>query len=277
MSKVNLFSKISVHIVLIVGAIISAFPLFWVVKSAFTPISEIFNYPPELFPSNFSIISFGILFDKIPYLRIILNSLLIAVTYTFITVIISSMVGFGFAKYREAPGARVLFIVVLASIMVPFQTLAISLFLYIANLGWVNSYQGVIAPMIANGFTAFMMTQFMEGFPDEILEAARVDGCNDFHAFWAVVMPVMAPAVGGLAILQFVFSLNDFFWPLLVLSDTEMYTIPVALGSFVVQQAVVPYDAISAAITIATVPMVLAFILAQKQFISGLTMGALKE
>jgi lactose/L-arabinose transport system permease protein len=269
-------SFITVHAVLIIGAIISIGPLYWVVKSSFTPLADIFKYPPELLPLTFSVDSYPRLLAAVPFFRNIFNSLFIATIYTTLTVLLSSMVGFGFSRYRKAPGANILFIIVLASIMVPFQTVAISLFVYIAKLGWVNTYQGVIIPLIANGFSAFMMTQFMMGFPDEVLDAARIDGCNDLRAFWAVVMPVMRPAVGAVAVLQFVHSLNDFFWPLLVLSEKKMYTIPVVMGSFAVQQAVVPYDIIAAGITLATVPMVIAFIFAQKQFISGLTMGATK-
>jgi ABC-type glycerol-3-phosphate transport system permease component len=267
---------VAVHGVLIVGALASVFPLYWVVKSSFTPLADIFSFPPELVPSRFTFDNYRALFDAAPFLRNLLNSLVVALVYTVVVVALSAMVGFGFAKYRQAPGARILFLIMLASIMVPFETLAISLFVTIARLEWVNTYQGLIIPLVANGFAAFMMTQFMESMPGEILDAARIDGCNDLRAFWTVVVPIMRPALGALATLQFVHSWNNFFWPLLVLNREEMYTVPVVLGSFVVQQAVVPYHVIVTGITVATVPMVVFFLLGQRQFIAGLTMGAFK-
>lgn len=266
-----------VHAMLIVGAVLSILPLYWVLKSSFTPLADIFTFPPELFPSTFTLENYPRLLERAPFLRNMFNSLVVATAYTAATVVISSLVGFGFAKYPKAPGAEALLIVVLASIMVPFQTLALSLFVYISKLGWASTYQGLVIPLLANGFSAFMMTQFMKNVPDEILDAARIDGCNDFRAFWSVVLPIMRPALGALAVFQFVYSWNNFFWPLLVLYREEMYTVPVMLGSFVVQQAVVPYDIIAAGITLASVPMIIAFLLGQKQFIAGLTMGALKE
>jgi ABC-type glycerol-3-phosphate transport system permease component len=270
-------SSLTIHSVLIVGAILSVFPLYWVIKSSFTPIAEIFTYPPQLFPIHFTLTAYPELLEAVPFGRNMLNSLIVALIYTVLTVILSAMVGFGFAKYRKAPGANILFFIVLASIMVPFQTMALSLFVHIARLDWVNSYQGLIIPLMANGFSAFLMTQFMESFPDEILDAARMDGSNDLRAFFMIVLPVMRPAMGAVAVLQFVHSWNDFFWPLIVLTQEKMYTVPVVLGSFAVQQAVVPYHIIAAGITLATVPMILVFLLAQKQFIAGLTLGALKS
>lgn len=269
-------NSVGVHILLILGTIVFAGPLYWVLKSSFTPLADLFSFPPKLLPTNFTFENYPLLLEHAPFIRNMFNSVVVAVLYTLATVILSSMVGFGFAKYRKAPGATVLFIIMLASIMVPFQTLALSLFLYISKLQWANTYQGLVIPLMANGFSAFMMTQFMQGMPDDILDASRIDGCNEFTAFWRVVLPIMRPALGALAVLQFVHSWNNFFWPMLVLSKQEMYTVPVVLGSFVVQQALVPYHIIVTGITVATVPMLLVFILAQKQFIAGLTMGAFK-
>jgi len=265
-----------IYLVLIIGAVIFIGPLLWVAKSSFTPLADIFTYPPQLIPKQFTFENYGLLLEAVPFIRNMFNSLVIAVLYTVTSVVLSAMVGFGFAKYPKAPGANVLFVIMLASVMVPFQTLAIPLFVYIAKLGWINTYHGVAIPLMAQGFAAFMMTQFMKGFPSELLDAARIDGCNDFTAFWRIVIPVMRPALGALAILQFVHSWNDFFWPLLVLSQKEMYTVPVVLGSFVAQQALVPYHIIVTGIVVATIPMIIVFVLAQKQFIAGLTMGAFK-
>ena len=272
----QVLASIGAYLVLIIGAIIFIGPLLWVAKSSLTPRADIFTFPPELFPKNFTLINYPLLFEAAPFLRNMFNSLVVAVFYTVTSVLITSLVGFGFAKYQRAPGANILFIIMLVSIMVPFQTLALPLFVYIARLGWVNTYQGLVIPLMAHGFAGFMMTQFMRGFPSELLDAARIDGCNDFTAFWRVVLPVMRPALGALAVLQFVHSWNDFFWPLLVLTREEMYTIPVVLGSFVVQQALVPYHIIVAGIVVASVPMIIVFLFAQKQFIAGLTMGAFK-
>jgi ABC-type glycerol-3-phosphate transport system permease component len=270
-------ASLGVHTILIIGAILSVGPLYWVVKSSFTPIADIFTYPPELIPMSFSWDGYIRLFASVPFLQNMGNSVLVATIYTGLTVFLSSLVGFGFAKFQKAPGAKVLFFIVLTSIMVPFQTLALSLFVHIARLQWVNTYQGLIIPLMANGFSAFLMTQFMQSFPDEILDAARIDGCTYLRAFIAVVLPLVRPALGAVAVLQFIHSWNDFFWPLIVLTEEKMYTVPVVLGSFAVQQAVVPYDMIAAGITLASVPMVIVFLFAQKQFIAGLTLGAIKS
>ena len=273
----KLFFLIIIYATLIIGGIVSIGPLYWVFKSSFTSIDKIFTYPPDLIPIDLTFEPYPKLFLEVPFWRNMFNSLFVGLIYTFVTVFLSSLVGFGFAKFKRAPGSSILFFIVLASMMVPFQTFALSLFVHIAHLNWVNTYQGLIVPLIANGFSAFLMTQFMKNFPDEIVDASRIDGCSYFIAFFKVVLPVMRPAIGAVAILQFVHSWNDFFWPLIVLTREEMYTLPVILGSFAVQQAVVPYDIIAAAITLATIPMVIVILFAQKQFISGLTMGAVKS
>ena len=176
----KLFFLIIIYATLIIGGIISIGPLYWVFKSSFTSIDKIFTYPPDLIPIDLTFEAYPKLFLEVPFWRNMFNSLFVGLIYTFVTVFLSSLVGFGFAKFKRAPGSSILFFIVLASMMVPFQTFALSLFVHIAHLNWVNTYQGLIVPLIANGFSAFLMTQFMKNFPDEIVDASRIDGCSYF-------------------------------------------------------------------------------------------------
>nr|WP_244984573.1 carbohydrate ABC transporter permease [Actinomadura citrea] len=184
------------------------------------------------------------------------------------------MCGYALAKYRFR-GRRLLLGAVLATMMIPFQVLLVPLFQMMASLGWVDTYQAVILPFLANSFGIFLMRQAFLGFPDELIESARIDGAGDLRIFYRVVLPVVRPQFGALVIFTFMTQWNAFLWPLLMLNTEDKYTAPVALYTLI-GQSHVDYSGLILGSFLATLPLMLIFFLFQKQFVSGLLGGAVK-
>ncbi|TDD96365.1 carbohydrate ABC transporter permease [Actinomadura rubrisoli] len=236
--------------------------------------SELFASPPPLVPGGRLLHNLVELQHSIGFGRVMFNSVAIAVVYTALSSLISAMCGYALAKYRFR-GRRVLLGVVLATMMIPFQVLLVPLFQMMASLGWVDSYQAVILPFLANSFGIFLMRQAFLGFPDELIESARLDGAGDLRIFYRIVLPVVRPQFGALIIFTFMTQWNAFLWPLLMLNTEEKYTAPVALYTLI-GQSHVDYAGLILGSFLATLPLMLVFFLFQKQFVSGLLGGAVK-
>lgn len=262
------------YAILTVGAVVSLFPFYWMLVSSFKTTGSIWNYPPEFYTLHPTFANYANVFIGTNYLRQFFNSLLVAVGYTFLSLFFSSLGGFAFAKYTF-PGKSVLFYVLLGTMMVPFQVTLIPLFVVMAHLGWINTYQSVIVPFAANAFGVFLMRQNITAIPFELLDAARIDGCSEFTIYYRVVVPNIKPAFGALGVLSFLSSWNDFLWPLIVLQSDKMMTLPVAIA---LMQGLdfADYGKIMAASVVATAPIVVAFLLATEHFTSGALAGSLK-
>ena len=193
-----------------------------------------------------------------------------------VTVIFSAMAGYGFAKFTFR-GQRLMFFFVLAMITVPFQILIVPLYVQVYNYGWADTYAGLIIPGIMNAFGVFMMRQFAYSLPDELLDAARIDGAGELRIFWRIVLPLLAPASASLAVIIFLFSWNNFLWPLIVIRSQQLQTVPVGMTVFTAPHNGQPQWAVSMAVsTLATLPVALLFIFFQRYFVAGLTMSGLK-
>ncbi|HVU10031.1 MAG TPA: carbohydrate ABC transporter permease, partial [Phototrophicaceae bacterium] len=191
------------------------FPIFFMVTSSFKGENEIFATPIHLLPQDFQgIDKYIAAFSQIPLARFFFNSFLMASIDVIVTVIFSAMAGYGFAKFKFR-GQRFLFFCVLATITVPFQILIVPLYIQVYNYGWADTYAGLIIPGIMNAFGVFMMRQFCYAIPDELLDAARIDGAGELRIFWQIVLPLLAPASASLAVIIFLFSWNNFLWPLI--------------------------------------------------------------
>lgn len=266
--------RLLVILLLIVGAVVSIFPFYWMVIASTHTTADLFSSPPPFLPGSNLIANLASLEDSVGFTRVLANSIGIAVVYTVLSSMVSAMCGYGLAKYRFR-GRGILLGVVLATMMIPFQVLLVPLFQMMASMGWIDSYQSVILPMLANAFGIFLMRQAFLGFPDDLIESGRLDGASDLKIFYRIVLPSARPQLGALVIFTFMTQWNSFIWPLLMLNTEDMYTVPVALNTMV-GLTHVDYSGLMLGSLIATLPLMIVFIIFQKQFISGLLGGALK-
>jgi multiple sugar transport system permease protein len=259
------------------AALVFAFPLWFMVTSAFKAEPEIQAIPIHWLPHDFQgLAQFRLAGEIAPLWLYFTNSMAFSLVHVAGTVFFGAMAGFGFAKYRF-PGRTILFLLVISTLMVPFQILVVPLFIEIKYFGWENSYAGLILPGLINAFGVFMMRQYAEQLPDELLEAARVDGASEPYIFLRIVLPLLAPALVSLGIMVFIWSWGAFLWPLVVVQDRSLYVLSVGLSSYVQAYNSEPtWGAAMAASTIATLPIACLFIFLQRYFIKGLTAAAVK-
>ena len=268
-------ARFTIWIVIAIGAAISLVPFLWMVLVASHKTSDIFLTPPPISIGNQFSHTWTRLTTQHGFTRSIVNSLLLASVYTALSSAISAMCGFGLAKYRFK-GRGLILGLILMTIMVPFQVLLVPLFQMMASLHWIDSYQAVILPFVANAFGIFMMRQGFLKFPDEILEAARIDGASEFYTFYRIVLPVVRPQLAAVVIYTFISQWNAFIWPLLMLNSEEKYTIPLVLSSMI-GLSHVDYAGIMLGAFVSTLPLLALFTVFQKQLVAGLVGGAVKE
>ena len=253
------------------------FPIYFMVSSSFKAENEIFAAPPHWVPHDFQgLDNYRLGFELIPLGRFFFNSALMATIDVVVTVFFSAMAGYGFAKFNFR-GRRWMFYFVLATIAVPFQILVVPLFIQMRAFGWDDTYAGLIVPGIMNAFGVLMMRQFAYGIPDELLDAARIDGASEPRIFLQVVFPLLASASASLAIIIFLFSWNNFLWPLIVIRTELLQTLPVGLTVFTQPHTDQPRWAVAMAVsTLATLPVALLFVFFQRYFVEGLVLSGLK-
>ncbi|PRY02566.1 carbohydrate ABC transporter permease [Allonocardiopsis opalescens] len=252
------------------------FPLVWALFSSFKQRSDLFGYPPTLIPADPTVLNYVSLFERYPFVSWFLVSTVIAVVSTVITVFVCSLAGFGFAKY-EFRGKRALFDIMFSSMAIPFAVIVVPLFIMLAKTGLAQPWFALIVPWVAPAFGIFMMRQFSEqAIPDEILNAARIDGAGEFTIFRSIVAPLLRPGLGALAVWSFLNAYNNFLWPLIVVGDPDMYTLPLGLQAIFGAEGR-QYDIVLAGSILAAIPSVIVFIALRKQLIDGLAAGAVKS
>ena len=215
------------------------------------------------------------LWKTVPYNRYFVNSVFIATASTLLTLFFCSLGGYAFAKYRFR-GQKILFGILLASMMVPFQVLLVPLFGLMYDIGWLNSYKAIVIPFSVGAFGVFLMRQFIVTIPSELLDAARIDGCSEFGIYYRVVLPIIKPALGALTIYSFLGSWNGYLWPLIILRDEVKYTLPIGLANLVgiYRQ---DYGMLMAGTLLSLMPIVILFLAMQREFVQGITLGGVKE
>ena len=269
--------QIVAHSVLILGSVLFLFPFFWMVSASFKTSTELLGSAQSLLPSRITWESYDIAFNStMPLLRNLYNSLFVSINYTVLAVFLCSLAGFAFAKFNF-PGKRFLFALMLGTIMVPGVVNIVPSFIVMKTLGWVNTYWSLIIPGAANAFGIFFFRQYIKSaVPDELLDAARMDGCTDFGIYWRIVVPVISPALVTMAIMDFMGTWNDYQWPLIMLRSPDMYTVIVAIASFPAPRFRQPWGAIMAGSTVSVLPPIVLFLLFQKRIISDITIGSVK-
>jgi multiple sugar transport system permease protein len=264
------------YLVLAVGAVVMLLPFAWMIMSSFMTAQEIVARPLTWFPSALRLDAYRGLRDAIPLGRMYLNSLIVATLTTLGILLTSSLAGYGFAKFRF-PGRDVLFLIVLATMMIPFFVVLIPIFYMISKFGWIDSYPGLIVPNIVTAFGIFLMRQYMLSLPDEVLDAARVDGASEFEIYWRIVLPLCTPVIGALTILAFVYQWNNFLWPLVVARSDKMWTVPVGLNSLrVYASSAEVINMQMAGATLAVVPVIAVFLVLQRYFVRGIALTGMK-
>jgi alpha-1,4-digalacturonate transport system permease protein len=266
----NLF----VCLVLVVGALVVAFPLYWMFATAVRPKKEIFSGGFDLVPSTLVWSNFSDAWNKLPWDQFYINSIAIAAIAVPITVFINLLAGYTFAKYKF-PGRDILFLLMISTLMIPIQVIMVPEFLIVAKLGWVNTWWGVLVPRAAEAFGLFMVRQFMVSIPDELIEAARLDGAGEFTIFRRVVLPLSWPVIAVLSIFTFMWRWNDFAWPLVVLQEQSAYTVPLGL-SLMQGQYFTDWTGLMSMSLLSIIPMMLVFIFFQRYFIQGIASTGLK-
>lgn len=264
------------YAILTIGAIIMILPFFWMISSSFMTSQEILARPVVWFPAKLRLDAYRSLSSAIPLGRMYLNSTIVTSLTAIGILLTSSLAGYGFAKF-QFPGRDTLFLLVLATMMIPFFVVMIPIFYLISKFHWINSYQGLIVPNIVTAFGIFLMRQYMLSLPDEVLDAARVDGASEFQIYWRIVIPLSTPVIGALGILAVVYQWNTFLWPLIVARDANMWTIPVGLNSLQVYASnadVINMQMAGAALAI--VPVIVVFLLLQRYFVRGIALTGMK-
>jgi multiple sugar transport system permease protein len=267
-------SGIPVFVILAILALLVLVPVIWLVFGAFKTEKEIISWPPTFFPHSFTFQNFKDVQDRIDILRYIMNSVIYAGGTTLIAVVVNSMAGYAYAFY-QFKGKSGLFLLTLATMMVPFQVIMVPLFLVVFKMGMYDSYWGLIIPRVAVAGSIFMMRAAFSGIPKELAEAARIDGLSEFGIFWKIMMPQVKSAIVTLVILSINGSWNDLLWPMIVTSDTKMRTLANGLALFIGQNTI-EYGAAFAGALISLLPMFLLYLFGQKYFVEGMSGAGLK-
>lgn len=264
------------YFTLTVPALVFFFPLYWLAISAFKSQGEIFSLPPSWIPLPPRAGNFVDVFRETNIVRAFVNSVIIAAGHVSLTLFLCSLAGYAFAKFPSAPGNRWLFAFVLGTMMIPSAVTLIPMFVVFMNLGLVDTYTAMIVPGAASAFGIFWMRQYMAAhLPTDLIHAARIDGCSEFGIYRRIAVPVARPALAALGIMTMVGTWNNLMWAFVILRTKEMQTLPVLI--YLLQGEMrTPYGMLMAAGLLATIPLVAAFLLFERQFIQGITAGAIK-
>ncbi|NQU95636.1 MAG: carbohydrate ABC transporter permease [Candidatus Omnitrophica bacterium] len=239
------------------------------------PVEEVQSYPPSFIVKHPTVLPYQNLFRLMPILRYLWNSIYVSAAVTIANLFFCSLAGYAFAKHKFW-GRDKIFFVLLGSLMIPWQVNIISGFILIRKLGWLNSYNALIVPVMAGVFGVFLCRQFIMSIPNDLVDAAKIDGCSEFGIYRLVILPLIKPVLATLAILTFLQQWNSFIWPLIVINSNQMRTLPLAL-SVLNSQFGTRFATIMAGAVVATTPMLIVFLLFQKYFMKGITMKGLKE
>jgi multiple sugar transport system permease protein len=280
------------HLLLLAFACLSLLPFAWLVCSTFKQREDFFAYPFLTYPhirlgpdgkpvaqtlwETLTLSNYRLLFTRYPFARWLFNSLFLSSTHTLCVVTLSSLGGFALAKYRFA-GKKPLMGIMLATMLLPSQVLLSGAYQLMYKIGWLDSYAAIIVPGAVSVFGIFLFMQAMRAVPDELLQAGRVDGCSELRLWWEVALPIVRPMIGAYTLLSFMGTWNSFMWPQIVLQSQSKYTLPIGLANMMnVPEFFIPYGMLMAGTLLSIVPLVILFFVLQRDFIAGLTSGAVK-
>jgi len=272
----HLVMLVLVHGFLLAGAAFILLPFVWMLVTSIKPPDEIFTATLRLWPHRLNAVeNYGHALTSAPLLRFALNGMIVCAGILAVQLLVAIPCAYALAKLRF-PGRNALFVLTLLALAIPVQVPALPLYIAIANVGLLNTYVSMMVPFFLSVFAIFLLRQFFRGFPDDILQAARLDGMSELEIVWRIVVPSAWPAIAAFAVFSFVAHWNDLYWPLIVISDAQLAPPPLGMMFFADAETGSNYGALTAAATILTTPLVIAFLLARRQFIAGITMTGVK-
>ena len=257
------------------GLFLVVVPFLWMLVSSFKPEQEVRAVPPTWWPETVTLENYRVLFDKLDFPTYFLNSAIVAIAVTLGNLLFCSMLGYALAKL-SFPGKKALFTIVLGTLMVPGVVTFVPLFVLTTKMGLSNSLIGMILPFLAAPFGVFLMRQYISALPDELIQAARIDGAGELRIFASVILPLCGPALATLGILTFLGSWNNFLWPLVVAQTEDKYTLPVALALYAVGQNATQYGLLLAGSVVVVIPVLALFLLLQRHIMQGIAMTGIK-
>lgn len=264
------------YVFLTVLAAIVVLPMLWALATSFKERGNMFQYPPQLLPAPATLENYRNLMGQQPFLSWFATTVVVATVSTAVAVLVCSLAGFGFAKYQFR-GKNVLFNFMFSSLAVPYAVIVLPLFVVLTKASLTEPFFALIVPWVAPAFGIFMMRQYIEQtIPNELLEAGRIDGCSEFTIFLRLVLPLLRPALGALAVWNFLNSYNSFLWPLIIISDPNRYTLPLGLATVYSAQSR-QIDLVMAGSVLAAIPSLIVFVVLRKQLLEGLTAGSVKS
>jgi ABC-type glycerol-3-phosphate transport system permease component len=263
------------YVLLAVTAVVALLPIFWMLSTSLKTARDVFDLPIEWIPGDPVWENYPEAYNRNDFTRYFINSLIVAIGVTALHVVLASMAGYGLAKYRFG-GRQLVLLAIIVTLVLPLEVIMIPLFLTVQDFGWLNTYQGLIVPVLADAFGVFLMRQYFLALPNALVEAARIDGAGHLRTFFTIGIPLAWPAIATLSIFIFRETWDDFLWPLLIVTESEMRTVPLGVRSFESAE-LSNFPQIMAISTIATIPLVILFFVFQRQFVRGIAMTGLRE
>ncbi|MFZ5516908.1 MAG: carbohydrate ABC transporter permease [Candidatus Zhuqueibacterota bacterium] len=266
--------SVALHLVMLIAAFLTIVPFIWMVSASFMKSGGASTFPPRFIPETFVLDQYITLFNKLNVGRYFFNSFLLATSVTIVSLFINSLAGYAFSKFAFR-GKQSIFALLLTSMIIPGQVTMLPVFLILNKLYLLNTYFGIILPGMASIFAIFLIRQYLFSVPDSLIEAARIDGADDFMIYWKIILPLAAPVLVTLALFTFMGTWNDFLWPLIVLTRQDMFTLPVALANLLGEYAH-DVELMMAGAVITVMPIIFIFIFLQKYYIRGIMLGSVK-
>lgn len=268
------FVNACILVLLVFLAFLVLYPFIWMLITSFKAEADIVAYPPKLFSGSFSLDSYINIWKRIPFLKYYRNTIIFSTAVTLTSLVCDTMAGYAFARMKF-PGKNAMFLLVMGTMMIPFQVIMVPLYVEIFKFGLINTYLGLVLPRATNAFGIFMMRSFFISLPKGLEEAGRIDGCTEFGIFRKIMVPLCKPAVVSLFIFHFMYQWNDLLYPLLLTTSDEMKTLPAGIATFMGTH-VVEYGIIMAGACLSLLPILIAYLFAQKQFVQGIAMTGMK-
>lgn len=268
-------SHLIVYPLLIVVTFIALLPYYWMVASSLKTTENMFAYPVQWIPNPVNWLSYIQAWQAQDFARYFFNSTFVAMAITLGNLLLASLAGYSLCKFRYR-GRGILFLLILSTMMLPLEVTMVPLFLIIKQLDWANSYQGLIVPFLVDGFGVFLMRQYLQSIPNDLIEAARIDGASELRIFAQIVMPLCKPALAALGVFTFREAWDMYIWPLIIVTRDSLRTVPLGISLFMSNYGTA-WDQLMAIATIGTLPMILLFFFLQRSFIQGISITGLKE
>ena len=271
----KILTDIVLYSALILLSIFMILPFVWMLSTSFKLPQDIFGFPPRLIPENITLNNYTYIFQEKNTIRILFNTIIIALFSTLLSLFFTTLGGYGFAKF-EFPAKKNLFAILLATMIIPGAVMMVPSFVIMRKLGWVDSFLPLIVPGAANAFGIFFFRQYISSINDELMDAARIDGASEFRIFWSIILPIIAPGMTSMGLIFFMRSWNDYLYPLIYLKSPENHTITLAINALNGGAGLTVWGQQMATSVISLIPLLIIFLVFQRQFVEGITAGAVK-